>query len=56
MYIYLLIQTMQCELKHIIYESLLQTFNSPVSQLLFALNDYHQHYKYHSSLMIENSN
>ena len=40
MYIYLLIQTLQCEQKHIIHESLLQTYNSSVSQLFFALNDY----------------
>ena len=39
---YLLIQTLQCEQKHIIHESLLQTFNSPVISVnyFFALNDY----------------
>ena len=32
----LLIPTLQCEQKHIIHESLLQTFNSPVNQLLLC--------------------
>ena len=39
MYIYLLIQTLQYEEKHIIHESLMQTFNPPVNYV-FALNDY----------------
>ena len=40
MYIYLLIQTLQCEQKQIIHESLLQTFNSQVNHYFFVLNDY----------------
>ena len=51
MYIYLLIQTLQCEQKHIIHESPLQTFNSPVNQLLLYPGC---HYKCHSSLMLKN--
>ena len=55
MYICLFIQTLQCEQKHIIHESLLQTFNSPVSQPLLCLEWLWCHYKCHSSLMLENS-
>ena len=55
MYIYLLVQTLQCEQKHIIHESLLQTFNSPVSQLLLCPEWLWCHYKCHSSFMLENS-
>ena len=54
MHIYLLIQTLQCEQKHIIHESLLQTFNPPVSQLLLCPEWLWCHYKCHSSPMLEN--
>ena len=54
MYICLLIQTLQYEQKHIIHESLLQTWNSPVSQLLLCPEWLRCHYKCHSKLMLEN--
>ena len=54
-YIYLLIQTLQCERKHIIHESILQTFNPPISQLLLCPEWLWCHYKCHSSLLLENS-
>ena len=55
MHIYLLIQTLQCEQKHIIHESLLQTYNPPVNQLLLCPEWLWCHFKCHSSLMLENS-
>ena len=55
MYIYLLIQTLKCEQKLIIHESLaFADFNSPVSQLLLCPEWLCCHYKCHSSLMLEN--